>query len=56
MAPVVSSLALELFTDTVTSTVFGGYFAGQWCAEAWPVEWKEAGFLGNLVVNASYLL
>lgn len=50
MAPVVSAFDFDLYTDAAGSLGFGAYCQGAWCAEAWPEEWRVAGFLSNLVL------
>ncbi|XP_072254199.1 uncharacterized protein [Pyxicephalus adspersus] len=41
---------LELWTDAAGSSGFGAYFAGHWCAEAWPEDWRRLGLCKNLIL------
>lgn len=46
----VSSSELELYTDASGAHGFGAFFQGEWCAEAWPSSWREAGHCVNLAL------
>ncbi|XP_077309137.1 uncharacterized protein LOC143928250 [Lithobates pipiens] len=50
MSGPVSNFDVALVTDAAGSTGYGAFFQGRWSAEPWPRSWKEAGFLGNLVL------
>lgn len=45
-----SNVDLELFTDAAGSLGFGAILEKDWCAEAWPLSWREAGFCRNLTL------
>ncbi|XP_063790754.1 uncharacterized protein LOC134945420 [Pseudophryne corroboree] len=49
-APCCSSKQLQLFTDASGSLGFGAFFAGAWCAAAWPASWVTRGFTKNLLL------
>ncbi|XP_040273667.1 uncharacterized protein LOC120989530 [Bufo bufo] len=50
MGAAISSADLDLFSDASGWCGYAVYCRWQWSAEAWPVEWKQADFLSNLVL------
>nr|XP_033806845.1 uncharacterized protein LOC117363363 isoform X1 [Geotrypetes seraphini] len=50
LAPELSSVDLELFSDAAGGVGFGLYCNGDWCAERWPAEWVRSGVTKNITL------